>query len=160
MFCLLLHRACSLVCAGVLLLGLSPAVFSETGVRELPTQQRNDAVRYHLARSSKTSASNQSSWFYTGLEANYVLLNTADVITTFYGLAHGAQEANPIANSFIQNRPVTLALKTTLTIGTLWGLRQVRKESRVVATVTLGALNVLYGLVVANNIRVVVGLSK
>ncbi len=147
-------------CTVVLLLVLCPRLSGEIGRKPGPTHKSNDAIQYQLSRTSKTSASNQSNWFYIGLEANYVLLNAADMVTTFYGLAHGAQEANPIANRFIKNRPVTLALKTTFTIGTLWGLRQVRKESRVAATVSLGVLNVLYGLVVANNIRVVVGLNK
>lgn len=96
--------------------------------------------------------------FYVGMEVSYLLLNGLDLVTTFYGLERGAQEANPIANYMIKNKPLTVAAKTGLSLGTLWAVRQMRKENRTAATVTLGILNLLYSGVVANNLRVVVQL--
>ena len=96
--------------------------------------------------------------FYVGMEVSYLLLNGVDLATTFYGLERGAREANPIANYIIKNKPVTVAVKASLTVGTLWAVRQMRKENRTAATVTLGILNLLYSGVVANNLRVVVEL--
>ncbi len=99
-------------------------------------------------------------WFYRGLEINYIVLNAADLVTTFHGLDNGAQETNPIARTFVSNKPLAVAAKTGLTIGALWALRQAWKHDRRAASITLIALNVVYGAVVTNNIRVSLQVSR
>ncbi len=111
------------------------------------------------AQGDRSGKHPKPSLFYQGMELNYLMLNTLDLVTTFYGLEHGAREANPIASKFIGNRPATVLVKSGLTLATLWSLRLVRKENRKAATVGLAVLNVFYGVVVANNIRVVAALG-
>lgn len=93
-------------------------------------------------------------WFYTTLEINYLALNALDLLTTFYSLEKGAQEMNPISDLYIRNKPVAIAVKAGTTLGVLQLLRYVEKENETAAYVTLGALNLLYGFVVHNNISV------
>ncbi len=101
----------------------------------------------------------RNDWLYRTLEVNYALLNTADLVTTFYGLDHGAREVNPLAVGYINNRAAAIAIKGGLTLGVLWGLRQAKKENRGAAIVALGALNLVYGIVVGNNIGVLLKLE-
>lgn len=108
----------------------------------------------------KQKPSHQSrDWFYTGLEINYIALNAADLITTFYGLDKGAKEANPVARLVIHNRPAAVVFKSAMTAGVLLGLAHVKKQNQPAAYVTLSALNVLYGFVVHNNIGVYLNLK-
>ncbi len=97
---------------------------------------------------------NQKDWFYTSLEVNYAMLNTLDLITTFYVLEHGAMELNPISKLYIHNKPLAVAVKAGLTAATLYGLNHVRHKNKAAAYLTLGLLNVVYGFVVKNNIGV------
>lgn len=98
--------------------------------------------------------------FYRALEINYIILNAADLVTTFHGLDNGAQETNPIARAIVGNKPVAVAAKAGFTIGALWALRQAWKHDRRAASITLIALNVVYGAVVTNNIRVSIQVSR
>ena len=101
-----------------------------------------------------------SDWLYKSLAVNYVALNTLDLITTFYSLDRGAQEANPIARAFIKNRPLAILIKGGVTGGVLFALAQVKKENKKAAQITLGVLNIMYGLVLRNNIGVILQLNK
>jgi hypothetical protein len=105
------------------------------------------------------SRNNTRDWFYTGLEINYVVLNAADLITTFYGIDNGAKEANPVARLVISNRPAAVLFKGAMTAGVLFGMAHVKKQNKTAAYVALGALNVLYGFVVHNNIGVYMNLK-
>ena len=93
-------------------------------------------------------------WLYTALELNYVFLNAADLMMTFKGLERGAREANPVARLFIRNKPLALAVKGGVTAGVLFGLAYVKKHDSKAAYISLGLLNVLYGVVVTNNVSV------
>lgn len=106
------------------------------------------------------NAKGNRDWFYTGLEINYIALNALDLVTTFYSLDRGAKEANPIVRSFVRKKPLAVLVKGGLTAGTLLGLRYVKKENRKAAYITLGLLNVMYGLVVQNNLSVYFQLKK
>ncbi|MFQ5864343.1 MAG: DUF5658 family protein [bacterium] len=99
-------------------------------------------------------------WFYTGLEINYALLNTLDLITTFNSLESGAREANPVARLYIKNKPLAIIIKGSITAGTLYGLAHVKQENKKAAYITLGLLNVIYGFVVRNNIGVYLQLRQ
>ena len=106
------------------------------------------------------SRKQSSDWLYKSLAINYVALNTLDLITTFYSLDRGATEANPIAKAFIKNRPLAILIKGGVTGGVLFALAQVKKENKMAAQITLGALNLMYGLVLRNNIGVILELKK
>lgn len=101
-----------------------------------------------------------SDWLYKSLAVNYVALNTLDLITTFYSLDRGAKEANPIARAFIKNRPLAILIKGGVTGGVLFALAQAKKENKKAAQITLGILNIMYGLVLRNNIGVILELKK
>ena len=101
-----------------------------------------------------------SDWLYNSLAVNYVALNTLDLITTFYSLDRGAKEANPIARAFIKNRPLAILIKGGVTGGVLFAMAQVKKENKKAAQITLGVLNIMYGLVLRNNISVILQLNK
>lgn len=103
---------------------------------------------------------NKKDWLYHVLEANYLALNAADLVTTFRGVDQGAYEINPIARTFIQNKPLAIAAKTGLSLGVLVALREARKQDRRVAVIALAVLNVAYSVVVTNNIRVNLQLSR
>ena len=104
---------------------------------------------------------NQSSdWLYKSLAINYVVLNALDLATTFYSLDRGAQEANPIARTFIKNRPLAVLIKGGVTGGVLFALGKVKKENRKAAQITLGLLNIIYGVVLQNNIGVILDLNR
>lgn len=95
-------------------------------------------------------------WLYTGLEMNYIVLNAADLLTSFYSIDRGAKEGNPVARLFIENKPVAVAVKGGLTVGVLAALRYVKGENKKAAYLALGMLNAMYAVVVTNNIRVAV----
>lgn len=99
-------------------------------------------------------------WFYTALEINYVVLNTLDLVTTFEGMSAGAREANPVARLYISNKPAAVLIKGATTTATLMALSHVKRQNKPAAYITLGVLNVCYGLVVGNNIGVYFELNK
>ncbi|MFQ5648932.1 MAG: DUF5658 family protein [bacterium] len=124
----------------------------------------NNKARVEAPQKPKLEPSDRAAekpdWFYTALEANYLLLNATDLVTTFYGLERGAREANPLVRGFVRKRPVIVLVKGGLTLATLWSFREVRKENRKAAVIALGVLNAFYALVVTNNIQVVVRLGR
>ncbi|MFQ5709570.1 MAG: DUF5658 family protein [bacterium] len=109
---------------------------------------------------SQKSKAGGKDWFYTSLEISYVSLNVLDLVTTHFSLKEGAQEANPVTSLYIKNLPLSVLVKGGATAAVLYGLRQVKKEDRRLAFITLGILNVLYGYVVNNNINVYLQVKK
>jgi len=99
-------------------------------------------------------ASRQSDWLYNAMAVNYVVLNTLDLFTTYKSLEKGAVEVNPIARTFVDRKPMAIAFKAGLTGGVLFALGKMKQQDKKAAYITLGLLNVVYGLVVANNIGV------
>lgn len=91
---------------------------------------------------------------YHTLEVTYISLNTADGILTHYAITRGAREVSPIFRDIVTNKPLFILLKGTFTIGALALIRQVRKHDHKTAVVYLVAANILYSIVVANNISV------
>jgi hypothetical protein len=143
-------------------------VWAITGLLVLATgkstlAQEPDSLRkFHrpsIYYSDKTVKHGGSDWLYTGLEINYIALNAADLITTFYGMDKGAEEANPVARLIIKNRPAAVIFKGGVTAGVLLGLSYVKKQNKPAAYIALGALNLLYGFVVHNNIGVYLNLK-
>jgi len=116
--------------------------------------ERNEArVEFRQESASRTS------WFYNTLAINYVTLNAIDLVTTFHGLGNGAREVNPIARTFVKNKPLAVAVKAGATVTVLYALSKAKKHNRKVAYIALGTLNVIYGLVVTNNVRVTMNLN-
>jgi len=97
-------------------------------------------------------------WLYRALEINYVALNALDVVTTFWGMDRGARERNPLAKRFVRHKPLALMLKGGATATVLFGLGKVKARNKPAAYITLGLLNVVYGVVLHNNIGVVLRL--
>jgi hypothetical protein len=108
---------------------------------------------------SRQEQSSKSSWFYNTLAINYVTLNAIDLATTFHGLKNGAHEVNPIARAFIRNKPLAVAVKAGATVTVLYALSKARQQNKKVAYIALGTLNILYGLVVTNNLSVTMNLN-
>ena len=97
---------------------------------------------------------------YKLLELSYLTLNTIDLVTTFYSLGRGAKEFNPIARKILQNRPLAVLIKGGLSLGVLYGLRQVHKENKIAAYVTLSLITGFYSYVATNNIVVSFQVSR
>jgi len=95
---------------------------------------------------------------YHSLEVSYIALNTADVMLTYKGIEKGARELNPFIRDIIENRPLFISIKATFTIGALALIRQLRKHDPKTAMVYLIGANLVYSLVVANNVRIVMRL--
>ena len=96
---------------------------------------------------------------YKLMEINYVVLNTLDLVTTFYALDKSAAEANPIANIYIKNKPLTIIIKSSTTLITLLSLNNLRKYHKKTAYIILGGLNILYNLVLYNNLNIIFSIS-
>lgn len=126
----------------------------------VPQEGFRKYLNRQTTESRKLKDSKQHDWYYTGLEVNYIALNALDLITTFHSLGRGAKEANPVAKLFIKKRPLAIVLKGGITGVVLFGLTRVKKRDKRIAYVTLGLLNVAYGLVVANNIGVYLRLNR
>lgn len=99
-------------------------------------------------------------WLFSILQVNYVMLNVLDLVTTYRGMDRGAQEANPITRAFIRKKPVAIAVKSVATAGVLLALSHIKASNPTAAYVTLGALNLLYGAVVHQNISVILHLRR
>ncbi|HEX9653079.1 MAG TPA: DUF5658 family protein, partial [bacterium] len=121
----------AMIVLGCLILGDSVRAQSPGLSDELQT------YLYSTSQKSHQSAPGSRDWLYTGLEINYIVLNAADLITTFYGLDKGAREGNPVARLVIHNRPVAVMFKGGMTAGVLWGLAHVKRQNRPAAYITL-----------------------
>lgn len=90
---------------------------------------------------------------YTALEISYVSMQVADVITTQYGIKHGAYEVNPTARFLIDNR-ILIPGKIVASTAFLYTCRRIHKDDPRLATAYLIAGNLIYGAVVYNNYQV------
>ena len=90
---------------------------------------------------------------YTALEISYVSMQVADVITTGYGIKHGAYEANPTAKFMIDNR-ILIPGKIVASSVFLYSCRRIHRDNPRLATTYLIAGNLIYGAVVYNNYQV------
>ena len=91
---------------------------------------------------------------YKALEISLISLNVADIVTTSYGLKHGAVELNGAMKSFV-DKPYKMVLVKAVTLApSLYLLRQVYKDNPKAATISLVVLNSFYAFVVTNNIQV------
>jgi len=93
--------------------------------------------------------------FYKVMEKSFVLIQAADIGTTYYLIGKGCVEDNPLAASYIHKPLVVIGIKAALTVGVLVLCRKVsKKHSKLFSIVALTALNALGGYVVYNNLKV------
>lgn len=104
------------------------------------------------------SAFAQRSNLYTALEASYIILNVTDVVTTSYGLNHGAYERNGVMRQFTDKTYKIVLIKTVTIIPSLYFMGRIYEDNPKGATVGLIVLNCFYGFVVTNNINVIIKL--
>ncbi len=95
---------------------------------------------------------------YHILEGSFITLQAFDVMLTYKGIEKGAIELNPFYKKILDNKPLFIGIKSTLTFGALWYIRQIKKENRKAGYMVLIAANVIYSAVVANNLTVVLRL--
>lgn len=135
------------------------AIFLFILVGEVVSQVNTDGALTLKSEARLTAEeSNRRDWLYMGLEMNYVALNAADLITTFYSVDRGAREGNPLARLFMSKKPLAVVVKGGVTFGVLAALRYVKGENKKAAYIALGLLNAMYAVVVTNNIHVAVSL--
>jgi hypothetical protein len=125
----------------------------------LSAEEKESGVETTTLLTLPTVGSQQSDWMYNTLAVNYVALNTMDLITTYKSLEKGAVEVNPIARTFIENKPLAIAFKAGMTGGVLFALGKMKKDNRPAALITLAVLNVVYAAVITNNIGVYLELN-
>jgi hypothetical protein len=96
----------------------------------------------------------KTDYVYHSLEGSYIALNAIDVMLTYKGIEKGAIELNPLLSKIINNKPLFIGIKATLTFGVLWYIRRLKKDNNKLGYGLLIAANVLYCAVVANNYSV------
>jgi len=101
-----------------------------------------------------TSVVGQRRVAYRSLEATYVALNAADVVTTYRAINRGGYEENPLLRPIISRPAVFIPVKGLMTLGSLALLRRIGRDSPKAALVYLSILNIGMGAVVYHNYRV------
>ncbi len=97
--------------------------------------------------------------FYKSMEISYILFNISDLITTYYALNKNVTEANPITNLYIKNKPLAILIKSSTTIITLISLNYLKQYHKKTSYIVLGGLNILYSLVLYNNLSIILSIS-
>jgi Domain of unknown function (DUF5658) len=92
--------------------------------------------------------------FMTSLYTSTALMQGLDVHSTLLAFQHGARESNPLMAGITSNRAVFVATKAAVAVGTILAARSVSKHNKVMAAVTLVAINSAYALVVSHNYQV------
>jgi hypothetical protein len=87
------------------------------------------------------------------LYASAAGLQAMDVYTTYRGMNAGAHETNPLVRN--GNAATTIALKTATTGLGIVMAEKMWKKNKAAAIATMVATNVVTGLIVANNYRVI-----
>lgn len=100
------------------------------------------------------SSHKNNDWVYKSLEMSYISLNVLDLMLTFQSLDRGANEANPLVRPYIHNKPLAIVIKGGVTTGILWTFSKIKKDHRKAAFIGLTVLNLFYGAVVGNNLRI------
>ena len=96
-----------------------------------------------------------ASSFYKTMEKSFVLIQAADIVSTYYLIGKGyVEEGNPLAASYLHKPLVVIGIKAALTAGVLVLCRKTNKKYRTVAIITLMALNALGSYVIYNNLKV------
>ncbi len=97
---------------------------------------------------------------YKNMEYTLIGLNALDYISTLDVLNHGGGEKNPNVKGFINNPYKAIGFKVGLVGGSLAGLRWVYKDDPKLAKRYLKLANVMYGVIVSNNLKVSINLRR
>lgn len=98
----------------------------------------------------------QNKVLYHSLEVTYIGLNALDLVSTYKILEHGGYEMNPFMAKIIDNKPLTIGVKTLTTGVFLGACRIIRKDKPKLAFALLLAGNIGYAALVNHNYQVYV----
>jgi hypothetical protein len=88
------------------------------------------------------------------LYASYAGLQAYDIYSTRQALARGAREVNPLMQGAVQNNTTMIALKASVTAGTILAAERMwKKNNKVGAIAVLVASNSVAAIVAARNAR-------
>jgi len=96
----------------------------------------------------------QPSAFFLSMYFTFGTLQTIDAYTTIRGLRYNGRELNPIVQAVQENPAGVIALKSAATFGTVFVTEKLKKRNKVVAALTVSAVNSAYLWVAAHNVRV------
>ena len=89
------------------------------------------------------------------LYVSLVSLQALDIHSTRRGMSSGAtRESNPLMKSFVNNDATFIAVKASVTAGTIFATEKLRKTRPKTAVALAAALNIGMAAVVFNNYRV------
>jgi Domain of unknown function (DUF5658) len=89
------------------------------------------------------------------LYVSLVGLQALDIHSTRRGMSSGTtRESNPVMKSFVNNDATFIAVKASVTAGTIFATEKLRKTRPKTAVVLAAALNIGMAAVVVNNYRV------
>ncbi len=95
---------------------------------------------------------------YIALEGLYITLQAADTYTTYRGLQQGAREVNPAANYLYKN-DLLIPGKIVMTSVTLLACRRIYRDNPRMAYVYMIGANLIYSVVLYNNVQVTMRLK-
>ena len=86
---------------------------------------------------------------------SFAALQATDAATTLVALNNGAREANPLMQGPVKSPPAIIAIKAGVVAGTILAMERFRKDSPVLVTAALIAINSTLAVVAVNNVSVV-----
>ena len=86
---------------------------------------------------------------------SFAALQATDAATTLVALNNGAREANPLLQGAVKSPPAIIAIKAGVVAGTILAMERFRKDSPVLVTAALIAINSTLAVVAVNNVSVV-----
>ena len=101
------------------------------------------------------AAAARSSPTLTALQVSFAALQLMDVVSTLRGINAGFTESNPLVRGLAAHPAAMVAVKAGETAATIFLSRRMARKNRVATIVTMAALNSVYSVVVARNLRAV-----
>ena len=109
-------------------------------------------ISVSLIFSLSLMAKDKPSLFYRSLEFSFVAGQIGDTFTTYKCLETGnGIERNSIVRSYLNNKPLTIAITTVSAYVVLKLMRTIRKKNRPIASISLAVLSIAVWCVVGNN---------
>lgn len=87
------------------------------------------------------------------LYATTAVMQALDVHSTLQAFKGGAVEGNPIMAGIAAHKPLFVAVKSAVAVGTIMAVRSIAKRHKVRAIVALVAMNSAYALIVSHNYK-------
>lgn len=92
--------------------------------------------------------------FFLSMYMAFGTLQTIDAYTTLRALRYNGREVNPLVAAVQEYPAGVIAVKSAVTFGTVYVSEKLRKRNKLVAGVTVAAVNSAYLWVAAHNVRV------